>query len=185
MILENKYYIINFSDKKHRRIIVKKFGKLLICLCLAGSIALTGCSLVQRDTQRYLSREVAKVGEASITKQELVSAYNNYGYQYVQYYGYSAERAIKLVLDNLINNKVILEKAKTVIRETQDGEMAYFVGETKIATIANKNVWQNAVWQETFDGINEQIKTIEEKIRKERNIEPEEAEEEKEETNES
>ena len=149
---------------------MKKFGKLLICLSLASSIAFTGCSLVQRNTDRYLNRTVASAGEITVSKQELVSAYNSYGYQYVQYYGYTAERAVKTVLDSLINRKIMLEKAKEVIKETNDGEMAYYNGETKVATVSAKNVWQNEVWQETFDSVNEQIKDIEEKVKKERNI---------------
>ena len=137
---------------------MKKLGKLLICLSLASSIAFTGCSLVQRNTERYLNRTVATAGDITISKQELVSAYNSYGYQYVQYYGYTGERAIKTVLDGLINRKIMLEEAKAVIKETDNGEMAYYNGETKIATITNKNVWQNAVWTEAFESINEQIK---------------------------
>ena len=148
---------------------MKKLGKLLICLSLASSIAFTGCSLVQRNTERYLNRTVAQMGEITVSKQELVSAYNNYGYQYVQYYGYTSKKAVKTVLDSLLNRKIMLEKAKEVIKE-DNGEMAYFDGQTKIATIANKNVWQNAVWTETFKAVNEQIKTIEEKVKTERKI---------------
>lgn len=149
---------------------MKKFGKLLIVLCLASSFVFTGCSLVQRNTERYLNRTVATVGEYTISKQDLVSAYNSYGYQYSQIYGYSAEKAIKTTLDGLIDRKIVLESAKNAIKPTQDGTMAYYVNEQKVADISNKNVWQNEVWQSTFEGVNEQIAEIEKQIRLERGI---------------
>ena len=42
----------------------------------------------------------------NIYKKEMISAYNSYGYYYVDYYGYSLQDAYELVLDNLIQNKI-------------------------------------------------------------------------------
>ena len=154
---------------------MKKLGKILICLLLSSSFAFTGCSLVQRNTEKYLNRTVATAGEnIEISKQDLITAYNNYGYQYVQYYGYTAEKAIKTVLDGLIDRQIVLEKAKELITENANKEMVY-----NGQVIFNKNVWQNALWQDTFDSVNEQIKNIENEI-----TETEDDEEDEEESNE-
>lgn len=144
---------------------MKKFGKALICLCLTCSFAFTGCSLVQRNTERYLNRTVATVGETTISKQDLITAYNNYGYQYVRYYGYTTERAVKTTLDGLIDNKILVEKAKEMIKVEDDGTVSYYDGTTKVATLFNKNVWNNEIWKEVFEGVNSQIASIEDDIR--------------------
>lgn len=143
---------------------MKKFGKILICLCLMCSFAFTGCSLVQRNTERYLNRTVATVGETKITKQELINAYNSYGSQYIQYYGYTAQKAVETVLDEYIGRKILLEKAKDMIRQEADGTTAYYENNAKVATMFNKNVWNNDCWNQAFDSINEQIKKNEEKL---------------------
>ena len=156
---------------------MKKIGKLLICIMLACSFAFTGCSLVQRNTERYLNRTVAEVGELKITKQELITAYNNYGYQYVQSFGYTAEKALNITLDGLINRKIVLEKAKEAITENENAEMVY---DGKV--VYNKNVWQNAVWTSTFEAINSQVANYVEEINKEQNIETPTSSEEEEKT---
>ena len=128
------------------------------------SFAFTGCSLVQRNTERYLNRTVATAGEMEITKQELINAYNSYGSQYIQYYGYTAQEAVEKVLDEYIGRKILIEKAKDMIREEADGSTAYYEDGQKVDTIFGKNVWNNACWNQAYDSINEQIQKLEEKL---------------------
>ncbi|MGN1213054.1 MAG: SurA N-terminal domain-containing protein [Christensenellales bacterium] len=165
---------------------MKKFAKILLCLLLTCSFALTGCSLVQKNTARYLNKAVATVGnDITITMQDLLNGYNNYGYQYVQYYGYTQEKAFNTVLDNLIDRKLLLEEAKKHI-VIEDNVVYYLTfddngNETDRRVIFNKNVWQNDLLEETYNNINEQIATFEKTVRKELNIDEEETEEAKEE----
>ena len=154
---------------------MKKFGKLLICLLLTSSFVFSGCSLVQKNVEKYLNRSVATAGEIEISKQDLITAYNNSGYQYVQYYGYTSEEALKITIDNLINREILIAKAKEIITENANGEMVY-----SGRVIFNKNVWQNAVWQETFESINKQIKEIEDEIKLAKGIEVDDDDEEEE-----
>ena len=140
---------------------MKKLGRIILCLGLACTFAFTGCSLVQRNTERYLNRTVATANGIIVSKQDLIQAYNSYGYQYTQYYGYSTSKAIKTTIDKIIDRKILLEKAKEWIVMEDDGTVSYYKTEvvngekvsTKVATLFNKNVWNNAVWQETFDAI--------------------------------
>lgn len=134
----------------------------------------SGCSLVQRNTEKYLNRTVASFGDEQITKQDLVSAYNNYGYQYVQNYGYTKEKAVSTVLDGLIDRKILLEKAKKYIVLRDDGTVMYYADgdQTKEGKLLlAKNVWQNAVWTSVFDSVNSQIESLESTIKKELGIE--------------
>lgn len=195
LLLVGKYYIIK-SNCEHKlaklNLIygedeVKKFAKFLICLCLCFSFMLTGCSLVQRNTDRYLNRVVATAGETiEITKEELINAYNNYGYQYNQYYGYTVEKAMSMTIDNLINNKILIERAKKHIVVDETTNEVYYLtfddegNEIDRRLIYNKNVWQNDILEETYKSINEQIATFEKTVRKELNLEDEEFEEEEE-----
>lgn len=157
---------------------MKRLGKFILCIGLSCMFAFTGCSLVQRNTERYLNRTVATAGDITISKQELIQAYNNYGYQYTQYYGYSADKALKTTIDGIIERKILLAKAKGLIVLEDDGTVSYYKTEiisgvetrTKVATIYNKNVWNNSIWQETFDAVNKQIKSIEDEIKKEQGI---------------
>ena len=47
---------------------MKKFAKILLCLLLTCTFALTGCSLVQKNTARYLNKTVATVENACTLK---------------------------------------------------------------------------------------------------------------------
>jgi hypothetical protein len=191
LLLVGKYYIINkqrkpfcayknnFGDES-----VKKFAKLLICLCLTCSFMFTGCNLVQQNTDRYLNKTVATAGTVTITKKDLISAYNSYGYQYVQYYGYTSEKAVTTVLNNLINRELLLQEAKKHIVVDETDHKVYYLTldsdgkEVSRRVIYNAYVWQNDILEETYDSINEQIASIEETVRTELNISAEESEEE-------
>lgn len=161
---------------------MKKFAKLLICLLLCCTFALSGCSLVQRNTERYLNKTVATVGNSiTITMQDLLGEYNNYGYQYVEMYGYTTEKAVNKVLEDLINKRIVLEEAKKHILIDDITKQVYFLtfdkdgNEIGRRLIYNKNVWQNDVLSKAYESMNAAIAEKEEVVRKELNIEKEES----------
>lgn len=179
LLLIGKYYIIKTAILLWRNS-VKKFSKFIICLCLMCSFVFAGCNLVQRNTDRYLNRTVATIGnEITITKKDLITAYNSYGYQYVQNYGYTAEKALKTTLDGLIDRQLVLTEAKKFIKVDDETKQVYYVTYNTDGTeksrelIYNKNVWQNEIKKQVYDGINEQIASLEKTIRKELGIEEE------------
>lgn len=99
----------------------KRFVKILSLLVatLIGSSAFAGCNLVTTDIDRDMDRVVATVNvtrEETITKRDMVMQYMNYGQLYVQYYGYSQEQVYELILDNLLQTRIMaqyVEKAFT------------------------------------------------------------------------
>lgn len=77
---------------------------------------ISGCNLVTTDSERDMNRVVATISidkevKDEILKKDLVMAYLNYGYIYSQYYGYTQEKTFNLIIDNLINTKILVQNA--------------------------------------------------------------------------
>lgn len=89
----------------------------LIMSIIITLIGVTGCNIVTTDNQRDMEQVIATVKidagvtDTNIYKKDLVMGYLNYGYTYQQYYGYTQEKTIKLLVSNLINNKIMLQYA--------------------------------------------------------------------------
>lgn len=115
----------------------KKIFALILCFCLSLSI-FTGCTLFQKDTLRFNNEVVAKVGNQTITREEVVNMYYTYYYNYYYYiYGYSEEELMDLVYDSLVTRKVILEEAKGVIKL--------------------KNSEINEIWEDVYESIQDTL----------------------------
>lgn len=105
-----------------------KFTGLILSFCLLCMGILTGCSLVETDYDRYYNQVVAVVESkedsskrAEITKMDLISGYQSYGYTYEQYYGYSRNEAIRATLDLLENRLVTIMTAEEKFGVNSDG----------------------------------------------------------------
>ena len=107
---------------------MKKLLLKLITLLLAAVIGVafvSGCNLVTEDTERNLNQVVATVNinkKENITKKDLIVGYMNYGYIYTQYYGYDVARTYKIILNGLIENRIVVQVA-TDIFEHGDAEL--------------------------------------------------------------
>ena len=94
----------------------KRFmGIITVVLTLIMSLScLVGCNIVTTDNEKDMNQVVATVdinGKKEIKKRDLVSAYLSYGYSYVQQYGYTVEAAMELVVDSLIQNRILVQSA--------------------------------------------------------------------------
>ena len=82
---------------------------MVICACLL----MTGCGLWKLNQDRYLSRTVATVDDdIVVTKEDLLTTYNQYAATLINNYNYTNEQAIEYCIDLLINKKIMLKKAK-------------------------------------------------------------------------
>ncbi len=91
----------------------KRFVKIisLIVAMLIG-VGASGCNLITTDTEKDMNRVVATVNvtrEETITKRDMVMQYMNYGYYYVNYYGYTVEQVYEMILDSLLQNKILTQ----------------------------------------------------------------------------
>lgn len=118
---------------------------LILALVLAIA-SLAGCNLVTTDSNKDMEQTVATVqisddaDKDEIKKKDMILGYLNYGYMYVQYYGYTQKRAFELILDNLISSRIIVQEAvkTTPAKNVADADttaaypVAKFLDETQL-----------------------------------------------------
>ena len=109
---------------------MRKILTKIVTLVLIVALSVTtfaGCGLISTDTDRDMAQVVATVdidlfagnesGEdtvdaENILKSEMLSAFMSYGYMYVQSYGYTTEATYELILQNLVQNRIIIQGAR-------------------------------------------------------------------------
>ena len=84
---------------------------MIMAICLS---VLSGCSLVTRNDKAYYEASVASISyvdgtSEKISKRELLTAYNSYGYNYYQNYGYTLKKAIETTLNSVVENKLTMK----------------------------------------------------------------------------
>lgn len=148
--------------------------KRIICLFVAIVMCCSvffGCNLVTFDQDRDDRKVVITVASYDIVSQdgsktyttekheiyknEFKSVYNYYGYYYQQYYGYSAEEVIDLLVENLAVERIVLNLADAYI------DFGYISLET---------YEKNAVAQNVYTAIDSVISTAKTEILEERGI---------------
>ncbi len=121
-----------------------------VCMCLLTCVSLVaGCSLVTTDMSKYYNTPVASFtyenGEKEeVTKKELITAFNSYGYQYYQNYGMSLSEAYKYTLDAVINQKLVINSAEEKASQANGGE---------VLTTKQKTY----LWETTYEAIEDNI----------------------------
>lgn len=111
----------------------------------------TGCSLVTRSDKNYYEATVATVSyvdgsKENISKRELITAYNSYGYNYVNNYGYTKKQAVKQTLKTVIEKKLTV---KAVGR--------YYLDNPSQGEMLNGNE-TTYVWDQTYEAIYSNLK---------------------------
>lgn len=94
----------------------KKFVSIFLVLMMCVSV-LTGCSLVTRNDEKFYNAVVCTITysdgvKENITKRDLISAFNSYGYNYVQSYGLTTKKAVKQTLTTLTNQRLTIKAVK-------------------------------------------------------------------------
>ena len=94
----------------------KKITCLLLCLLVLCLPILTGCSLIEVNSDKYYNSVIVEIKDkngkvvSEVTNRELISGYQSMGYYY-EYQGYSKAEAIDMTLKLLENRKIVLIKA--------------------------------------------------------------------------
>ena len=128
----------------------KKFAGILMSFCLLCMGLLAGCSLVEPNYKNYYNQVVAVVEnkttkeKSEITKRDLITAYQSYGYTYEQYYGYTREEAVKYSLELLENRKITIMTAESEFGINKKGD-----------GLSDKE--KTYLWQEVVDSLNENL----------------------------
>lgn len=96
---------------------MKKTLKKILTTCCAGVLSLvllSGCSWAKIDNEKYYNLVVASIGDLSFNKKDLIEAFNNYGYQYYQNYGYDMQTAAEETITSMIDRELLLQEVKTM-----------------------------------------------------------------------
>ena len=135
----------------------RKFAMLLIVMLMCVSV-LTGCSLVGRNEKKYYEAVVCTItyqdGETEeITKRDLINAYNSYGYNYVENYGYEMKKAIETTLDTIVDNRLTIRAVENHYKNNPtEGKML------------NENE-TTYIWDKTYDAIYSNMERVVDSIR--------------------
>lgn len=129
-----------------------KTTKVIASACLGlmlGCSLLAGCTLVTKDMAKYYNTVVASFSyedgaNVDITKKELITAYGQYGYNYVQSYGMEAKEAYKQTIERIIDSKLTVKEAEKIAKQENNGE---------ILTVKEKTY----LWNKTFDAVRSNI----------------------------
>lgn len=129
-----------------------KTTRVIASACLGlmlGASLLAGCSLVTKDMAKYYNTVVASYTyedgtNVNVTKKELITAYGQYGYQYVQNYGLEAKEAYKQTIERIIDSKLTVAESEKEAKAANGGE---------ILTAKEKTY----LWNKTFDAVQSNI----------------------------
>ncbi len=99
---------------------MKKFitKTLALILTLVLSVGFfSGCDLITTDVEADMNQTIATIGlegmnKEDVKKGQLVAAFNNSGYLYMYYYGYSEAQTYQKLLEDLIKNRIVVQQAK-------------------------------------------------------------------------
>lgn len=102
--------------------------KKILCLMFVMVMCLsifTGCSLVERDNEKYFESEVAHIDYVDGTKDviktnELLTAYSSYGYNYVKNYGYTVSKALDTTLETIINKRITIKSVEKYYKDANE-----------------------------------------------------------------
>lgn len=107
---------VKMIELNWEKLVKKNFMALLMVLIMCMSV-FTGCSLVGVNDERYYEAVVATITYAdgekeNVTKRDLIMGYNSYGYNYVENYGYTAQEAVELTLDIIIDQRLTIKEVE-------------------------------------------------------------------------
>lgn len=121
---------------------------LSLCLLFTSLFMFSGCDLLHDNDKRYYSEVVARVGDETITRNEVLTMFNYYYYTMgYSYYGYSSDLVYDMVIEALVKNKILSTEAKKLEQCELTVEDEYYL------------------WEQVFNNINSQIDEYENEIR--------------------
>ena len=140
--------------KKRSTFLSRLIALVIALVCVIG--VFSGCSLVKTNMEKDGDLVVATVKlpdvdvePTEIKKRDMYAAYVSYGYYYVSSYGYTMAQTYQMILDNLEQNAVVEQFAKSELAKlynekknaTDNSEfLKYFVANASVAKDATKTL---------------------------------------------
>lgn len=127
-----------------------------LCLCI---MVFAGCSLVQLNASKYYKQTVAEIVYSKdktyeFTMEDLLQAYNNYGYQLAQNNSSSSSSSSSMTSEEILTKTAELMVQRHLLVEMIKEELGDLSTEEK-----------NYIKRQTYDSINSQLASLEDTIR--------------------
>ncbi len=137
----------------------KKFFALVLCLMMCVSV-FAGCSLIERNDRKYFEAVVCTISyvdgtKEEITKRELIMAYNSYGYNYVQNYGYTKEKAVNTTLDTIVDKRLTIKAVNEHYKKLNEGLLETDVNFQPVLNGRETTY----VWDNTYASVRDNLKS--------------------------
>lgn len=140
----------------------------MLIMCVS---VFAGCSLVGRNDKNYYEATVATISYVDgttedINKRDLITAFNSYGYNYVQNYNYTTEQAVKQTLETIINRRITIKAVEKYYKDRNEdlllgSETTYLYDETYQAIYSNvKSYLEDLPSSENEDSTEETNKSV-------------------------
>lgn len=138
-----------------------KLLAFILIMVMSASI-FYGCGLITKNNERDMAQVIAEVGDENykdeILKEDLVKLYINQGSQYIQNYGLSASRTMEILMEQLINNRLIIQEgARALIEKNNLSEgISYYLSEdpvTKLKSDSLKKLVGDEAYEEVMSDV--------------------------------
>ncbi|MDD4003419.1 MAG: hypothetical protein PHE12_04405, partial [Clostridia bacterium] len=113
-----------------------KLAAALMIIVMSVSL-LYGCGLIVVDQYKDLQQVIVTVGDEDykdeILKKDLANIFSQQGSQYMQQYQLTVKQTMEILLNQLINNRIIIQEATKVLIEKNDleGSLKDYLGKDK------------------------------------------------------
>ena len=164
---------IIYSTYIMERAVNKTFKKVCgtICALAMSASVLVGCNVVTPNTAKYYSQIVVEVGDdVKYTKRDLIDAFYNYAYQYVQSGQKTAEQGVKDSVKTMVDRGILIKELQRL----------YFNEGGAIGPLTQDDY--KLIRQNAWNSMQSQIDSYESTIKKERGITEEDTDDESEQT---
>lgn len=123
-----------------KKFLLKIVSLLIVCVLSFGF--LNGCELVTTNVERDMAQVIATVSidddfSDKIYKRDLQASFNENAYYYVNYYGYTKSETYEMLLDEMIENKIIVQYSLKALTEKTDD--AHSLGYLDMAKNVNES----------------------------------------------
>ena len=135
-----------------------KMIAMLVALIFAFVPMLAGCDLVTLNEGLYLSQTVGSWGTITITKEDLIRAYNNYGNSTYDSSSTPTKEGVESTLDLLLKRAVMVQ----YLTDPANGKEGKAIVTLTMAQ-------QNDIWRSVYSSINSSVKSLEDTLRADEN----------------
>lgn len=96
---------------------------VLVAVVMIAAIFMTSCTLIQENDERVYHETLYTITgadgiELTLTRAEVLSMYSTYASYYIQYYGYTAEEVMNLVIESRVKSKYLTTVAMVYLTDS-------------------------------------------------------------------